>query len=126
MMNMKRLLKLKIKKKKKKPNFIRQEAKKMKKLDKVWRKPRGRDSKLKKQKKARGRLPSPGFRCPKEVRGLNRQGLNEIRIFNPSDLDNLDSKKDIAVLGSTVGKRKRMEIIKKAEEKNIKISNFSI
>ena len=47
-------------------------------------------------------------------------------IFNINDLKNLNSKTDVAVIGSTVGRKKRIEIIKKAEESGIKISNFNI
>ena len=123
---MDRLLKVRRDLKKKKPEFLREEYWKKKSLGRKWRVPQGKDSKLKKQYKARGSLPSPGWRSPKLVRGLNRQGFREVRVFNVLDLNKVDPKKDVAVLGSTVGRKKRMDIIKKAEEKNIKVSNFSV
>ena len=46
-MSTKKMLELRAKLKKKKPRFIRQDAHKIKRIDKSWRKPRGKDSKIK-------------------------------------------------------------------------------
>ena len=117
-------LKLRAKQKKKKPAFKRQEWFRSVSLAPVWRFPRGIDSKLKRGEKARGSMPNIGYRSPKAVRGLNPKGFKEVRVLNPSDVQKINSKTDIAVIGSTVGKKKRLEIIKKAEQAGVKISNF--
>lgn len=109
--------------KKKKPNFNRQEYFKHGKLEKKWRKPKGINSKLKRGEKARGKKPSPGFSSPKAVRGLNPHGLEQVRIFTPAKLTP-EMKTKAVVIGSTVGKRKKEEILKKAEQLGIKISNI--
>lgn len=117
------MLKVRKKMKKKKPGFSRQEGYRLKKLKKAWRRPRGRHSKLRKHERARGRLPKVGYGSPKSVKGLTRYGYREVRISNPNELEKLNPGKEIALISSSVGKRKRTEIIKKAEEMKIKIVN---
>jgi len=117
-----RSLKLRKKLKKKKPNFKRQESYK-KHLKKVWRKPKGIDSKLKKGKRGRGRTVRPGFSSPIAVRGLTWTGHKIVRVFNPADIDKIDHSKQVALIASGVGAKKRVEILKKAEEKNIHVLN---
>lgn len=122
-MNKKTALKLKRKKKAKKPKFKRQEQDFQKLLKETWRRPRGKHSKLRKGIKGRGKKPSPGYRTPKLVRGLNSKGLKEIRVHTVSELESLNPKENAAVIGSGVGKKKRLEILKKAEELGITVVN---
>ena len=125
-MENKKSLGLRRKIKAKKPAFKRQEWFRSVSLRPVWRSPRGIDSKLKRGEKARGSVPNIGYRSPRSVRGLNPAGLMEIRVLNSNDLKKLDPKTNIAVIGSGVGKKKRIEIIKKAEESKIRVANFKI
>jgi len=120
---MKKLLRQKKKMKKKKPEFKRQEYFKHKRLKKKWVKPRGKRSKIRMGEKARGKKPSPGFSSPRKVRGLDRHGLKEIVVSNPAGLSK-EMKDSSIIIAATVGKRKRNEIIKKAEELGLKISNI--
>jgi len=108
--------------KRKKPRFLRQEWWKRKRLKLCWRKPKGLDSKLRKGLKGYGYRVKIGWRSPKETRGLYK-GLEEVRVFNPADLEGLDPKKHIVRIASTVGKKKRQEIVKAAGEKGLKIAN---
>ena len=111
---MKKLLKLRKRMKKKKPEFRRQEHFREKRLGSKWRRPRGRHSKLRIERKVRGSLPKPSYSSPRAVRGLDSKGFREVRVFNPDDLKGLDPRKEVAVIGGSVGKAKREEIIKKA------------
>ena len=117
------MLELRKKAKKKKPKFKRQEWFKKKALGKKWRKPRGIHSKLRKQEKAKGKLPRPGYGSPKLVKGLSREGYREVLVRNVKDLEKIKPKEEIAVIMSGVGKRKRFEIIEFAGKNNIKIQN---
>ena len=110
--------------KKKKLTFIRQDTHKKKRLAKNWRKPRGIDSKLRLQLRGKGKLVKVGYKSPKAVRGLNREGLKEILVCNINDL-NLIKEGMVGVIGSTVGARKKIDIIKKATEKKIKLANYT-
>ncbi|MBW3021003.1 50S ribosomal protein L32e [Candidatus Woesearchaeota archaeon] len=107
---------------KKKPKFLRQDTHKKKKLAKNWRKPRGIDSKLRLQFGGRAPMVSVGYKSPKEVRGLNRDGLKEISISNVSDLK-LVVEGCIGLISSTVGMRKKSSIIEEAKKLNVKLAN---
>ena len=119
----KSMLRIKKKMKKKKPEFKRQEGYRMKKLKKSWRRPRGRHSKLRKQEKAKGTTPRVGYGSPKSARGLTRYGYIEVRVSALKDIERIDKSKEIALISSTVGKKKRAEMLKKADELKIKVSN---
>ena len=119
----KALLELKQKIKKKRPKFRRQEGYRHARLKDVWRRPRGKHSKQRMHEKARGALPNPGYGVPKETRGLNKDGLLEVRVSNPAELSALDPKAHAAVIASGVGAKKKAEILKKAEELKIKVAN---
>lgn len=119
----KALLKIRKKSKRKKPGFNRQEYKKKKSLKKKWVRPRGKDSKLKKYEAPRGKRPSTGYSSPKAVRGLNPRGFYEKLVFRPIDVEKIDPKTQAIIIGSTVGKKKRTEIIKTAQKKNIEVIN---
>lgn len=109
--------------KKKKLKFIRQGGKNLKRLGKKWRKPRGSQSKLRKYKKSRGFMPHPGYGSPKNLKGLHPSGLEDILIFNKNELEKLNSEKQACRIASSVGKKKKIEIMKKAEELKIKVLN---
>lgn len=101
---------------------MRQEGKKMAKLKKKWRRPRGLTSKLRMHEKARGPRPGVGYGAPRSKRGKNKAGLLEFRVFTPSQVTP-ELKNHILVIGGSVGKLKKIQILKKAEELGIKVSN---
>ena len=107
----------------KKPKFLKQGANYLKKIEKRWRKPRGRDSKLRKKEKNKGKIPNVGYRAPKATRGLHPSGLGEVYVQNINDLKGVDPKTHAVRLSSTIGKKKKQEIVKKAKEKKIKLLN---
>jgi len=116
-------LNLRKKLKKRKPEFKRQEIHVQKILKRKWRRPRGKHSKLRMHEKARGRRPSPGYGSPRAARGLDPLGYRLVRVFRPEDLDVINKKEERALIGSAIGRKKRFEILKKAEEMNIKLKN---
>ena len=107
----------------KRPQFIRQESWRYDRLAENWRKPKGKDNKMRKQKAGVPALVKIGYRGPKAARGLHPSGYTDNVVHNVSELARLDPKKDAARLGHTVGKRKRVEIIAKATQRGIKILN---
>ena len=118
-----RLLKIKAIIKKKKPSFKRPWYFKLKRLGESWRKPKGLDHKYRLKKKGYEANVQVGYRTPKKVRGHHPSGYIEKLIHNPKEIDNINPKTDAIRIAHTVGKRKRMEIIRKAKEKGIKILN---
>lgn len=121
-----RLLKLRAKKNRKRPKFIRAEFHRLKRLQTSWRRPRGIDSKMRKKLKGKRKRPSTGYRNPQLVKGLHPSGKEVVKVFNIFDLDDVDTANQIIQIGSTVGSRKRISIINLAEEKDIHIINPQI
>jgi large subunit ribosomal protein L32e len=105
------------------PRFIRQESWRYDRLAENWRKPKGKDNKMRKQKSGMPALVKVGYRSPKAARGLHPSGYQDILIHNTQELIKLDSKRDAARIAHTVGKKKRIEIINKALELGIKVLN---
>ena len=67
-----------------------------------------------------------GFRGPREVRGLHPSGFEEVIVYNVTDLEGIDPKKQAVRIGSTVGTKKRLKIAEKAEELKIRILNMQV
>lgn len=107
----------------KRPRFIRQESWRYDRLAENWRKPKGKDNKMRKQKSGVPALVKIGYRGPRAARGLHPSGYTDNIVHNVAELLKLDPKKDAARLGHTVGKRKRLGIIAKATERGIKVLN---
>jgi large subunit ribosomal protein L32e len=108
-------------KKKKRFRFIRQRTPGKRRLNMSWRRPKGIDSPKRIERKEKGRVVKIGYRTPKAIRYLHPSGMEEVLVYNPSELDGM---KDVVIrIASTVGKRKRKEIVKKAEEMGLKVIN---
>lgn len=99
--------------------FTRQDSHKKPKLGDKWRRPKGLQSKMRLGKKGYPRSPSQGFGSNKAERGL-RSGLIPVIIENPAQLDALGKEHGV-VIASGVGEKKRVEIVKTAEKKSLKI-----
>ncbi|HSG83726.1 MAG: 50S ribosomal protein L32e [Nitrosopumilus sp.] len=110
-----------------KPDFVRPESWRYVRLQTNWRKPKGIDHHQRKQK-SRGRpgLVKVGYGGPKEARGLHPSGFTDNLVYNLSDLEKLDPKKDGVRFAHGVGTRKRKEIIVKAIEQKFKIFNARV
>ncbi|MFH0977970.1 MAG: 50S ribosomal protein L32e [Candidatus Woesearchaeota archaeon] len=110
--------------KKKKPDFIMQDKHKKARLKTAWRKPKGSDSKMRVGFRGYRRSVEIGWGSPKEVKHLHPTGLRPVVVQNAKGLEKLDSKTDGIIIGSSVGTRKRVEIITEAIKKNLRILNI--
>lgn len=124
MLSIKELLELKKQIKNKKPDFIRQDAHKKKRLEKKWRKSKGLHSKIRLKLRGRSRKVSIGYRSPKKVRYLHKSGLKQIFVTSVLDLEKLDAKENCIIMPSTLGNKKKIGIVKKAKEMGFRILNF--
>ncbi len=106
-----------------KPKFSRQDSHKKKKLGNKWKRPKGLHSKMRLQKKGYKRSVKTGYGTPTKIRGLYKN-LERIFVSNVDDLKNIDEKKQGVIISSTVGIKKRIEIMKEAEK--LKIKNLNI
>lgn len=120
---MKRAVKLREKIKSKKPEFIRQESWRYDRIDESWRRPRGIDSKMRKEVKGWPARVKIGYRGPKDARGLHRSAYREVIVYNVNDLSKVDPKMEAIRIAHTVGAKKRAEILSKAKELGIHVLN---
>jgi large subunit ribosomal protein L32e len=118
----KRLLRVRKLQKSKKPDFVRQESWRYQRVKSSWRRPRGRDSRMRKKDGAWPKSVEIGYRSPVKVRGIHPSGFEEILIHNPKDLEKVNSK-SVVRIGHTVGLKKRLIIIEKANELNLHVLN---
>jgi len=122
-MDKKELLELRRRIKKKKPNFIRQDAHKRSRLNKRWRRPKGIQSKMRLHKSGYRKSISVGYGSPRAVFGLHSTGLKPELVNSLKDLENIDSKVQGIILSHSIGQKKKTEMILKAKEKGITILN---
>ncbi len=122
-----RLLKLRLLMERREPRWMRMDEWRFWRIERQerWRRPKGLDNKIRHQRKGYPPMVKVGYRQPKAVRGLHPSGFEPVRVFRPEDLDKIDPTRQAIIIASTVSKRKRIEIIKRALEKNIKIINLT-
>lgn len=110
-----------------KPNFVRQESWRYKRISESWRKPKGIDNHQRKQK-SRGRptIVKIGYGGPTAAKGLHPSGYTDNLIHNIKDLEDLNPKTDGLRIAHGVGKKKRLEILTKAIEKKFKVFNARV
>ncbi len=107
-----------------KPEFKRVDYHRHKKLRRSsWRRPRGRHNKTRKQKKGKFLMPKIGYGNAAELRGLHPSGYREVLVHTPSQLEEVDAESEAVRIAGGVGRRKRLEILRIAEEKGIKVLN---
>ena len=121
---MKELMEYKAAKKRRNPNFMRQEFNKRIRLSRSsWRKPKGVDSKMREQRGGHRPIVKIGYGTPRILRGRLSSGLIEKRINTIEDFKNL-AKDEIALIPRTIGNRLRLILLKEASKSKIPISNF--
>lgn len=106
-----------------KPRFRRQEWFRFRRLGERWRKPRGKDSKMRRGIRGKPAMPSVGYRLPKRLRGLHPSGMVEVLVHNPNELRGVDPAKQVVRIASAVGGRKRKQILELAKELRVRVLN---
>ncbi len=124
---LRRLLRIRLEMERKEPDWMRMDEWRFWRIERQdrWRRPKGLDNKIRHQRKGYPPLVKIGYRQPKAVRGLHPSGFEVVRVWRPEDLDKVDPSRQAIVIASTVSKRKRLEIVRKALERGIKIVNLS-
>ncbi len=105
------------------PAFVRQESWRYVRIHPEWRKPKGVDSKMRRQDKGWPPLVRVGYRGPVAARGLHPSGHYEVLVHRQADLDGLVPGRDVARIGGTVGAKKRDAILARATELGIRVVN---
>ena len=117
-------LKMRSEQSKKQPKFRRQEWFRYRRLSKTgYRKPRGDDSSMRKNRKYRSPMARVGYGKVAAARGLPPSGFEEVLVHKADHLDGLDPERQAVRIGSSVGNRKRSRIHERADELGLRVLN---
>lgn len=105
--------------------FLRRDSSRFSKFGKkrkkkqTWRRPTGRDNKMRERRK--------GYPKTVEIGYKNKESkVEEVFVYNLNDLKKVKTGKGERVFIGKVGKKKRIEIVKKAREMKITFENLNI
>jgi large subunit ribosomal protein L32e len=107
------------------PRFVRQQSYRYARVgrDGSWRRPRGLQSKQRRHYGYRSEVVRIGYRSPARVRGLHPSGFAIVLVQNRGDLEGLDGGRQAAVIGRTVGTRRRLALEEEARRLGIRVLN---
>ncbi|KAL6077155.1 60S ribosomal protein L32, variant 2 [Balamuthia mandrillaris] len=116
-----------------KPNIVKKRIHKVKRFQsdrfhrvkESWRKPRGIDNKVRRRFRGTIRMPKIGYGSNKKTRHLLPSGFHKFRVFNVKDLEVLlmHNRTYAAEIASSVSSKKRKEILERAAQLDIKVTN---
>jgi large subunit ribosomal protein L32e len=107
----------------KRPEFIRQESWRYVRVKPNWRRPRGKDSKMRLQVRGWPPLVKIGYRTPRRYRDLHPSGYKEVLVYKPEDLQGLNPEIHAVKIAGAVGMRKRLLIADEARKLGLRILN---
>jgi len=81
-------------------------------------------NKIRLGKKGHRVKPDSGYRNPKDVRYKHFTNLNQLLISNIMELETINPKEDAVILSKKLGLKKKIQVIEKCKELNIKILNI--
>lgn len=105
------------------PKVVRQESWRYQRVKEAWRRPRGVTNKMRRRQRGWPKTVSAGYKTPNELRHLHPSGLREVNVNRVEDLERLDAKTYVARISHTVGEKKRVAIVNRAKELQIRIVN---
>merc|ERR1739842_26693 len=111
--------------KKRTKKFIRHQSDRYAKVKEAWRKPKGIDNRVRRRFSGQYLMPSIGYGSNKKTRDLNPAGFKRFVVSNVADLDLLlmQNRRFAAEVASNVSAKKRVGIVKRAAELDIKVTN---
>lgn len=111
--------------KKRTKKFKRHQSDRYKSVKESWRKPKGIDNRV--RRRFAGQLPMPkiGYGSNNKTRFLLPSGFKKFTISNPKELELLMMHNRVfaAEVAHNVSARKRIEIVNRARQLNIKLTN---
>jgi large subunit ribosomal protein L32e len=111
--------------KKRTARFFRHQSDRFKRVDPSWRKPKGIDNRV--RRRFRGSIPMPkiGYGSNKKTRHMMPSGHKAFLISNVRDIELLLMHNRIyaAEIAHNVSSRKRIEIVARAKELGVKVTN---
>ncbi|KAJ8299233.1 hypothetical protein KUTeg_000951 [Tegillarca granosa] len=118
------LIKQKIVKKRTK-KFIRHQSDRYKKVRPNWRKPKGIDNRVRRRFKGQMLMPNIGYGTKKASRHVMPDGFKKFLVHNSKELEVLlmQNRTFAAEIAHNVSSRKRKEIVERAQQLSIKVTN---
>lgn len=108
---------------KERPEFKRQESWRYVRLKENWRKPRGKDSKMRLQVSGWPPLVKVGYRSPRKYRGLHPSGFKEVLVSKEDDLKGLDPSIHAVRISGRLGRRNKLKIYEAALSAGLRVLN---
>ncbi|KAJ7383562.1 60S ribosomal protein L32 [Desmophyllum pertusum] len=111
--------------KKRKKRFIRHQSDRYLRVKQSWRKPKGIDNRVRRRFKGQYLMPSIGYGSNRKTRHLMPDGFKKFVIHNVKELEVLlmANKSYAAEIAHNVSSKKRKEIVERAQQLAIKITN---
>ena len=105
--------------------FKRHQSDRYKTVKEAWRKPKGIDNRVRRRFKGQLPMPKIGYGSCKATKHMLPCGLRKVVVNNQKELEMLvmHTAGYAAEVAHNVSARKRIEIVKKAKELGIKITN---
>merc|ERR1712029_96603 len=105
--------------------FNRHQSDRFKCVDSSWRKPKGIDNRVRRRFKGQAAMPKIGYGSNKKTRHMMPSGHKAFLVHNARDVDLLlmHNQTFAAEISHSVSARKRIEIITKAKQLGVKVTN---
>lgn len=111
------------KKSRRAPTFVRQESWRLVRVKDRWRRPRGKTSKMRLGQRGWPKPVKIGYGNARKTRGLHPSGLREVIVQHPDDLDKIDPKTQIVKISASIGERKRIMLMERAQTLQLTVAN---
>ncbi|CAP68578.1 uncharacterized protein PODANS_7_5490, partial [Podospora anserina S mat+] len=111
--------------KKRTKRFTRHQSDRFMRVDSAWRKPKGIDNRVRRRFKSNLAMPSIGYGSNKKTRHMMPSGHKAFLVSNVRDVELLlmHNKTYAAEIAHNVSSRKRIEIIARAKQLSVKVTN---
>merc|ERR1712180_418944 len=111
--------------KKRTKRFIRHQSERYDKVGPSWRKPKGIDSRVRRRFKGQYLMPSIGYGSNAKTRHMMPDGFSKFVVHNVKDVELLLMLKGThaAEIAHNVSARKRKEIVDRANQLSVKVTN---
>merc|ERR1712029_137030 len=105
--------------------FNRHQSDRFMRVDPSWRKPKGIDNRVRRRFKGQAAMPKIGYGSNKKTRHLAPSGHKAFLVHNSRDVDLLlmHNQTFAAEISHAVSARKRVEIVAKAKQLGVKVTN---
>eukprot|EP00798_Chlamydomonas_sp_ICE-L_P012857 gene12857-3571_t len=111
--------------KKKLTRFKRFQSERCKRVSESWRRPKGIDSRLRRKFKGMIAMPNVGYATNKKTKHMLSTGFLKFPVSNVKDLELLmmHNRKFAAEIAHNVSTKKRKEIVERAAQLNVNVTN---